>query len=125
LRVFGVLFGIAGVATVFADPVSGILLILMAAIVLPPATRLMTEKFNFSLSGGVKAILIIVLLGVAASTMDVSDSATSVVSDSTTVASENATTSEVTQPQEKVSPIEIVSIDTRVTESNQVWWKYA
>jgi uncharacterized protein YcfL len=121
--VLGTLAALAGVGTLFTEPVPGILFILLALVLLPPVNKLLKKKFNFSLSGGVKFVLVIVLfgaIGASFNTESVTQSGT-VVSDTNTEKSE--TTEQETQPEQK--SIEIVDVSTKVTEQNSVWWKYA
>lgn len=74
--ILGVLVGIAGVGLLFTEPVPGILFILLALVLLPPANRMLKDKFNLSLSGGVKVVLVIVLFGIAGATMDTESTST-------------------------------------------------
>ena len=52
--ILGVLAAITGVTMIFSEPVPGILFILLALVVMPPVSKIVKEKFNFSLSGGMK-----------------------------------------------------------------------
>ncbi len=74
--ILGLLVGIAGVGLLFTEPVPGILFILLALILLPPANRMLKDKFNISLSGGVKVVLVILLFGIAGATMDTESTTT-------------------------------------------------
>lgn len=65
----GVLAAISGVTLLFTELLTGILMLLLAAVLLPPANKFVADKFNFSISGGMKFILVIVLLGVIGATM--------------------------------------------------------
>lgn len=121
--ILGVLAGIAGVGLLFTEPVSGILFILLSVVVLPPANKVLKDKFNFALSGGVKVVLAIVLLGVAGALMD-TDSVSS--SNSVTSSTGENTQQQETAPAElQAEAVEIIDISTKVTEQNSVWWKYA
>jgi len=60
--VLGILIGVAGIVTLFSKPLAGTFLLLAAAILLPPISKLLKEKFNFALSGGLKFVLVVVLL---------------------------------------------------------------
>lgn len=75
--ILGVLVGIAGVGLLFTELVPGILFLLLALVLLPPVNRMLKEKFNLSLSGGVKVVLVIVLFGIAGATMDTESTSTS------------------------------------------------
>lgn len=67
--ILGVLAAISGITLLFTQPVTGILVLLLAMVLLPPANQLVSEKLKFSLSGGLKLVLVIVLLGVIGATM--------------------------------------------------------
>lgn len=67
--IFGVIMGVTGAVTLFSEPLPGILFILSALIALPPTNKFLKEKMHISLSGGLKFIVVIILLGVAGSQM--------------------------------------------------------
>ena len=67
--IFGVIIGVVGIFTLFSEPIPGILFVLSALIALPPVNRVVKEKMNFSLSGGLKFVVVLVLLGIAGSQM--------------------------------------------------------
>lgn len=121
--VLGTLTAIAGVGTLFTEPVPGVLFIVLALVLLPPVNKLLKQKFNLSLSGGVKFVLVIVLIGAIGASFDTESIAQTgnVVSDINT--EQPATTAQESQPEQK--SIEIVDVSTKVTEQNSVWWKYA
>ena len=52
------------------QPVTGLALLAASLVLLPPAIGFIQKKGNFHLSGGVKFIVVVVLLGVAVGTMD-------------------------------------------------------
>ncbi|MDX9925554.1 MAG: hypothetical protein RBS48_12395, partial [Ignavibacteriaceae bacterium] len=62
--IFGVLFAIAGISSLFSQPLTGIIMLLLAVILLPPTNKFIANKFKFSISGGVKFVLIIILFGI-------------------------------------------------------------
>lgn len=67
----GVLAAISGVTFLFSEPITGILMLLLAAVLLPPANKFVADKFNFSISGGMKVIVVIgllVVIGISAPT---------------------------------------------------------
>lgn len=68
----GVLAAISGVVFLFSKPLSGVLYLLLAVALLPPANKLIADKLKFSISGGLKFVLVIVLLGVIGATTDFS-----------------------------------------------------
>lgn len=92
---FGIVFLISGITTIFSKPFQGILLLAMGAIVFPPLVNITKEKLHLILSRNVKIIAIVVLLGVFSSTLPKSDVST------------NPTTSkeavETTQPSISIS----------------------
>lgn len=113
--ILGVLIGVAGIPFLFQGQIlSGIIFIIIALILLPPVSQYVKEKSGFSLSGGLKVALVIVLMIVAFSVSGTSSFAP---------VSSSGGGGENSAPQQ--AAIEIVDISTRVTESNSVWWKYA
>jgi len=60
-------------ATIFKSPVAGILYLLLAFILLPPANKLVEKKLKFSISGGLKFILFIVLSAIIIANLKGSD----------------------------------------------------
>lgn len=70
--IFGVLFGLTGIISVFSEPIPGIVMLAMATILLPPVNKLVDEKWKFHLSGGIKVVVIIVGLIIFGSTVDTS-----------------------------------------------------
>ena len=58
----GVLAAIAGILLLFSYPLSGIVALFLSAVLLPPANKFIAEKFKFSISGGLKAVVVIILL---------------------------------------------------------------
>ena len=65
----GVLAAINGVALLFSQFLAGILMLLLAAVLLPPMNKLVADKLHFSISGGLKFVVVIILLGVIGTTM--------------------------------------------------------
>lgn len=66
---FGVLAAISGVTLLFSEPLTGILMLLLAAVLLPPANKFIADKLHFSISGGLKFVVVVILLGVIGATM--------------------------------------------------------
>ncbi len=60
----GVLAAISGVTLLFSQLLTGILMLLLAAVLLPPVNKFVADKFHFSISGGLKFVVVIILLGV-------------------------------------------------------------
>lgn len=67
--IFGVLVMVSGFAMIFSSPIPGILFIISALIALPPASKFVKEKMRFSLSKGLKVVVILILLVIAGSQM--------------------------------------------------------
>lgn len=65
----GALAVAAGVVYLFKAPVTGLLYLLLAFVILPPANKLVKEKFKISISGGLKFILVVVLLVIIGTTL--------------------------------------------------------
>jgi hypothetical protein len=60
--IFGILFLLMGVGTIgTGSPISGIVIILCSAMIIPYFDKLIAEKLNFEISGGVKFLLVIVI----------------------------------------------------------------
>lgn len=73
---FGILTGLSGITFLFSEPLTGVLLILVSLISLPPASKMLKEKMNLSLSKGLKIVLVLILLVIVGTTMSDSDTAT-------------------------------------------------
>jgi len=58
--IFGILFALIGITSVFSEQIPGIVMLVMAAVLLPPVNKLVDEKWKFHLSGGIKIVLIII-----------------------------------------------------------------
>jgi len=78
--ILGIVAVISGVTYLFKAPYTGILFLFLAFILLPPANKLVREKLKFSISGGLKFILFIVLLVIISTTMDKGDLSTTPMS---------------------------------------------
>ena len=79
--ILGVLSVVGGLATIFKSPVAGILYLLLAFILLPPANKLVEKKLKFSISGGLKFILFIVLSAIIIANLEGSDVGTKPLSE--------------------------------------------
>ena len=58
--IFGVLFALTGIVSVFSEPIPGLVMLIMAAVLLPPVTKLVDQKWKFHLSSGMKIVVIII-----------------------------------------------------------------
>lgn len=71
--IFGVLFALTGIVSVFSEPIPGLVMLVMAAVLLPPINKLVDEKWKFHLSKGMKIAVIIVGLIIFGATVDTSN----------------------------------------------------
>lgn len=71
--IFGVLFALTGIVFVFSEPIPGLVMLIMAAVLLPPISKLVDRKWKFYLSGGVKTIIVVVGLVIIGTTASASD----------------------------------------------------
>jgi len=71
--IFGILFALTGIISVFSEPIPGIVILIMAAVLLPPVNKVVNEKWNFHLSGGMKIVVIIIGFVIFGSTVDTSE----------------------------------------------------
>lgn len=60
--IFGSFFAFLGIGSIFSEPIPGIIMLIMAATLLPICNKLAAEKWNFHLSGKKKTLIIIVCL---------------------------------------------------------------
>lgn len=68
--VLGIFLLLPAVSMLGKQPVTGLALLAASLVLLPPVFAFVQKKGNFHLSGGVKFILVVVLLGIAVGTMD-------------------------------------------------------
>ena len=73
--IFGILFALTGIIAVFSEPIPGIVMLIMAAVLLPPVNKLVDKKWKFHLSGGIKIVVIIIGFIIFGSTIDTSNTA--------------------------------------------------
>ncbi len=74
--IFGVLFALTGIVSVFSEPIPGLVMLIMAAVLLPPVTKLVDQKWKFHLSSGMKIVVIIIGLIIFGATIDTSNVST-------------------------------------------------
>ena len=65
----GVLVLMSGVTLLFSYPLTGVLMLVLAFILLPPANKFIADRFKFSISAGLKIVLVIILFVVIGATM--------------------------------------------------------
>lgn len=68
--VLGIFLLLPAISMLAMQPATGLALLAASLVLLPPVFGFIQKKGNFHLSGGVKFILVVVLLGVAVGTMD-------------------------------------------------------
>ena len=83
----GVLAAISGVTLLFSQLLTGILMLLLAAVLLPPVNKIVADKFHFSISGGLKFVVVIILLGVIGATMSTNSNSNTNTSNTSTAPS--------------------------------------
>lgn len=66
----GIFLILPAISLLAKQPVTGLAMLGASLVLLPPAIGFIQKKGNFHLSGGVKFIVVVVLLGVAVGTMD-------------------------------------------------------
>src|SRR6185312_15488371 len=66
--ILGTLFLVSGLILLFSDPIVGVAFILCSFLMLPPATDFLKKKVGFSLSGGLRFVLVVVLICIAVGT---------------------------------------------------------
>jgi predicted PurR-regulated permease PerM len=74
--IFGVLFALTGIISVFSEPIPGLVMLIMAAVLLPPITKLVDQKWKFHLSSGMKIVVIIIGFIIFGATIDTSNVST-------------------------------------------------
>ena len=74
--IFGILFIITGISSIFSEPIQGIVMLIMAAVILPPINKLVDEKWHFHLSGGIKLVVIIIGFSIFGAMIDTSNTTT-------------------------------------------------
>ena len=102
--IFGSLFALTGIISVFSEPIPGIIMLAMATVLLPPINKLVDEKWKFHLSKGIKAIIIIIGLIIFSSTIDTSTKQQD--RQSQTQQEQEQVISKTEQPKEESKPTE-------------------
>lgn len=73
--IFGIIFALDGIFSVFSKPIPGIIMLIMAAVLLPPIAKLVDQKWKFHLSGVMKILIVIIgliIFGATSGTSNVS-----------------------------------------------------
>lgn len=108
--ILGVIFGLTGIVNIFSDPLSGLFFILAALVALPPVTKYVGEKYNYSPKRSIKisAFILCLVMASVVSKDKVSDP----------VVIEKATTEKsapvVVEQQNEVPPPAPLSIEDKV-----------
>jgi archaellum component FlaF (FlaF/FlaG flagellin family) len=71
--IFGILFALVGIASVFSEPIPGLGMLIMAAVLLPPVVKLIEQKSTFKLTRTIKAVVVIISLIIFGVTVDTSN----------------------------------------------------
>jgi len=72
-RIFGSFFFLIWIIAIFSEPIPWLVMLIIAAILLPPITKLINKKFKFHLSKIVRIIVIILCLIIFGATVEKSD----------------------------------------------------
>jgi len=104
--IFGVLFGLTGIISVFSEPIQGIVMLVMAAVLLPPVNKLVDEKWKFHLSSGIKAVVIIIGLIIFGATVDTSSTTKQQNNQPQTQQEQKQAISKDEQPKDESKPTE-------------------
>lgn len=60
--VLGIIFALGGMILILTQPLSGFLMIALAAVLLPPITQMISTKLNISLSGPLRFVIVVILV---------------------------------------------------------------
>lgn len=74
--IFWIFFGLTGIIALFSDPIPGIVMLIMAAVLIPSINKLVDKKWNFHLSNGMKIAVIFggfIIFGATIDTSDISN----------------------------------------------------
>jgi len=104
--IFGVLFALTGIVSVFSELIPGLVMLIMAAVLLPPVTKLVDQKWKFHLSGGIKVIVIIVGLIIFGSTINTSSTAKQQNNQPQVQQEQEQSVSNIDQQKEEIKPTE-------------------
>ncbi len=110
--IVGVLFGLSGIAMLFQHEAgAGIVFILAALVALPPVNSFVKSRTNFSLSGGLRATAVIVLLVIGGTLLsqEQGSSPTTVATATTGSTTVQATAEQPAAPAQ--APIKVSAID--------------
>jgi len=114
--IFGVLFALTGIVSVFSEPIPGLVMLTMAAVLLPPVTKLVDQKWKFHLSDGIKIVVIIIGFVIFGSTIDTSKT-TKQQNNQPQIQQEQAV-SNTEQQKDEVKPTEEQpAVETKKTET--------
>lgn len=96
----GVAFLIIGFVLVFYEAITGVLLIIAGGILLPALNQLLQQRFKFSLSGGLKSVLAVILVIVAVSVFSPNDTS-NLAREDTQPSAPSETAQKTTQPPQQ------------------------
>ena len=104
--IFGILFGLTGIVSVFSEPIPGIVMLVMAAVLLPPVNKLIDKKWKSHLSAGIKVVVIIVGFIIFGSTIDTSSTTKQQNNQPQIQQEQKQSASNVEQQKEETKPAE-------------------
>lgn len=111
---FGILFTLIGITSVFSELIFGIIVLVMAAVLLPPVNKLIDEKWKIHLSGGVKIVVIIVGFIIFGSMNDVSDT-----TKQKNIQSQNQQEQSALKTEQQKNEMELAEEQIEVVNSNE------
>ncbi len=96
----GVLFLFSGIMSLVSEPITALYAFLIAIVLLPPANKFIKDKLGFSLSGGLKFVLVIILLGLLSGTLAEKGRSATINTNSDTTKQETSKT--IPTPQKEI-----------------------
>lgn len=114
--IFGGLLILAGMGLFTTSFIGGIVMLLAGAILLPPTFSLIQKKLNINLSGGLRAVIVVILLVIAGSTIDTSEVSEVSLQNSKTVADSALVPTTPVNEEPKTEPAEEVTATALVAE---------
>ncbi|MDD3723137.1 MAG: Ltp family lipoprotein [Lutibacter sp.] len=104
--IFGVLFALSGIVSVFSEPIPGLVMLIMAAVLLPPVTKLVYQKWKYHLSKGMKIVVIVIGIIIFGSTIDTSSTAKQQDNQPQVQQKQEQFISNIDQQKDEIKPIE-------------------
>jgi hypothetical protein len=114
--IFGGLLILTGLGLFATSIIGGVVMLLAGAILLPPTFSLIQKKLNINLSGGLRAVIVIILLVIAGSTMDTGEISKVSPQESETVADNTPAPTTQVREEPKTEPAIEVTATALVAE---------